>query len=110
MLSVLISQVCVLVFFVFKQKTAYEMRISDWSSDVCSSDLAVEHGIPEPLIDGGLAPARATGRDPHLLWKFSLVDLPVKRRATEPSAFEHGLDPEDAIGSFGRHGLILHCL
>src|SRR3546814_7619613 len=31
--------VCVLFVF-FKQKTAYEMRISDWSSDVCSSDLA----------------------------------------------------------------------
>src|SRR3546814_5563657 len=31
---------CVIVFiFFFKQKTAYEMRISDWSSDVCSSDL-----------------------------------------------------------------------
>src|SRR3546814_9641896 len=30
-------------FFCFKQKTAYEMRISDWSSDVCSSDL------PQPL-------------------------------------------------------------
>src|SRR3546814_7018224 len=29
---------CLCVFF-FKQKTAYEMRISDWSSDVCSSDL-----------------------------------------------------------------------
>src|SRR3546814_13544117 len=29
----------VIVFFFFKQKTAYEMRISDWSSDVCSSDL-----------------------------------------------------------------------
>src|SRR3546814_9140012 len=29
----------VLVVFFFKQKTAYEMRISDWSSDVCSSDL-----------------------------------------------------------------------
>src|SRR3546814_4946984 len=28
-----------MVFFCFKQKTAYEMRISDWSSDVCSSDL-----------------------------------------------------------------------
>src|SRR3546814_7479081 len=27
------------LFFFFKQKTAYEMRISDWSSDVCSSDL-----------------------------------------------------------------------
>src|SRR3546814_8853657 len=31
------------LFFFFKQKTAYEMRISDWSSDVCSSDL--EYGI-----------------------------------------------------------------
>src|SRR3546814_13103804 len=30
------------VFFFFKQKTAYEMRISDWSSDVCSSDLRIE--------------------------------------------------------------------
>src|SRR3546814_1254993 len=29
------------VFFLFKQKTAYEMRISDWSSDVCSSDLMI---------------------------------------------------------------------
>src|SRR3546814_5499597 len=28
-----------IIFFFFKQKTAYEMRISDWSSDVCSSDL-----------------------------------------------------------------------
>src|SRR3546814_19943256 len=32
---------CLLSFFFFKQKTAYEMRISDWSSDVCSSDLTV---------------------------------------------------------------------
>src|SRR3546814_4589577 len=30
------------MFFFFKQKTAYEMRISDWSSDVCSSDLGPE--------------------------------------------------------------------
>src|SRR3546814_7393183 len=32
--------VCVVLFFFFKQKTAYELRISDWSSDVCSSDLS----------------------------------------------------------------------
>src|SRR3546814_18265237 len=32
----------VVVFFFFKQKTAYEMRISDWSSDVCSSDLLAQ--------------------------------------------------------------------
>src|SRR3546814_3207359 len=31
---------CYFFFFFFKQKTAYEMRISDWSSDVCSSDLS----------------------------------------------------------------------
>src|SRR3546814_19977824 len=36
-----------ILFFVFKQKTAYEMRISDWSSDVCSSDLLLAHGAHE---------------------------------------------------------------
>src|SRR3546814_3192788 len=36
---------CYLVVFFFKQKTAYEMRISDWSSDVCSSDLEVGIGV-----------------------------------------------------------------
>src|SRR3546814_6537924 len=48
--------ICVILFFFFKQKTAYEMRISDWSSDVCSSDLYpfdVSHtGIWEPDADG----------------------------------------------------------
>src|SRR3546814_16811398 len=44
------------VFFFFKQKTAYEMRISDWSSDVCSSDLKDgayrwAEGRMEPLRD-----------------------------------------------------------
>src|SRR3546814_1241655 len=34
-----VCQYSVCYFFFFKQKTAYEMRISDWSSDVCSSDL-----------------------------------------------------------------------
>src|SRR3546814_12025621 len=55
------------MFFFFKQKTAYEMRISDWSSDVCSSDLemirmtmddgaeiAVYHAQPEGDRRGGL--------------------------------------------------------
>src|SRR3546814_2207682 len=38
-----------MLFFFFKQKTAYEMRISDWSSDVCSSDL---NGVaPQGLLD-----------------------------------------------------------
>src|SRR3546814_9952080 len=33
---------CFMCFFFFKQKTAYELRISDWSSDVCSSDLYLD--------------------------------------------------------------------
>src|SRR3546814_13076000 len=40
--------------FFFKQKTAYEMRISDWSSDVCSSDLrhARRVGVPVEQVEG----------------------------------------------------------
>src|SRR3546814_428672 len=43
------------LFFFFKQKTAYEMRISDWSSDVCSSDLVVQ---PEQPLDRALIQIR----------------------------------------------------
>src|SRR3546814_8480765 len=43
---------CRLLFFFFKQKTAYEMRISDWSSDVCSSDLPEEVGGFLRALDG----------------------------------------------------------
>src|SRR3546814_6292173 len=49
-------------FFFFKQKTAYEMRISDWSSDVCSSDLIARFArleradlMPEPKRPRALA-------------------------------------------------------
>src|SRR3546814_12676767 len=38
------------VFFFFKQKTAYEMRISDWSSDVCSSDLLAVCGVDRKIF------------------------------------------------------------
>src|SRR3546814_3243116 len=43
-----------LVFFLFEQKTAYEMRISDWSSDVCSSDLSalVGFNIIDRVLNG----------------------------------------------------------
>src|SRR3546814_16432299 len=47
----------VFVVFFFKQKTAYEMRISDWSSDVCSSDLP-DLGALHPARDRPLVPAR----------------------------------------------------
>src|SRR3546814_14691922 len=44
-----------LCFFFFKQKTAYEMRISDWSSDVCSSDLCRRRPAPRTGGRGGHA-------------------------------------------------------
>src|SRR3546814_143057 len=46
---------CGVCFFFFKQKTAYEMRISDWSSDVCSSDLTLH-----VLKESGLATLMVT--------------------------------------------------
>src|SRR3546814_13392023 len=57
---------------IFKQKTAYEMRISDWSSDVCSSDLSClprrrrSRGDPRPRPGRRRAPSRrcAAGRSP----------------------------------------------
>src|SRR3546814_9404698 len=65
-----IECVCSGVFF-FKQKTAYEMRISDWSSDVCSSDLrqhlAQERGqrlgvvVDAPVLPQRLEPRRDLG-------------------------------------------------
>src|SRR3546814_10225715 len=62
-----------LFFFVFKQKTAYEMRISDWSSDVCSSDLHAEMDAklvrlrPRKNLHDRQQPVEARGRYPTLL-------------------------------------------
>src|SRR3546814_7969315 len=59
MCAACISVVSLFVFF-FKQKTAYEMRISDWSSDVCSSDLCF------PINVGG---ASASGPRRIVCWR-----------------------------------------
>src|SRR3546814_1334981 len=56
---------CNVVFFFFKQKTAYEMRISDWSSDVCSSDLVIahhEHPVQAGQADGVMGKNIRRGR------------------------------------------------
>src|SRR3546814_3422146 len=62
------SWLCVgLLVFFFKQKTAYEMRISDWSSDVCSSDLgqSAEAGLAASAVVGALDPG--DDREPELV-------------------------------------------
>src|SRR3546814_11831677 len=53
-----VSVLFMFVFFFFKQKTAYEMRISDWSSDVCSSDLHTGAIVKE------IIPAFASRQEP----------------------------------------------
>src|SRR3546814_7489680 len=54
MLTMCHNRLCYLIFvcFFFKQKTAYEMRISDWSSDVCSSDLIAVRSSTHPVDEG----------------------------------------------------------
>src|SRR3546814_20740657 len=56
MLSLFVDFIFSYLVFFFKQKTAYEMRISDWSSDVCSSDLPP---LPDALDTLGHRPAAA---------------------------------------------------
>src|SRR3546814_8632549 len=67
-------------FFFFKQKTAYEMRISDWSSDVCSSDLNL---VQQLLLDGAVAdqPAGVVGlADDHRAVGVDLGDREADMR------------------------------
>src|SRR3546814_11337634 len=69
-------------FFLFKQKTAYEMRISDWSSDVCSSDLLAdrtETGV------AGIRAVLAIARHAH--HDQTWIDRPQRVPAQAP-AFE----------------------
>src|SRR3546814_3803899 len=71
-------------FFFFKQKTAYEMRISDWSSDVCSSDLNLTITVGE-LEAGKSAAKPAQDDDGGKAQKSNALglvvsDLPAARR------------------------------
>src|SRR3546814_2617819 len=79
----------VLVFFFFKQKTAYEMRISDWSSDVCSSDLrarnrhAREAFVPLEDWDAEAAPEQENAlvaSDTLRLYEAAIAGLPERTR------------------------------
>src|SRR3546814_15070460 len=77
------------VFF-FKQKTAYEMRISDWSSDVCSSDLyiAIVRSILAMLDDQyELAVIAAVETDSNDRWELAAFTQYRARAGCSPSFF-----------------------
>src|SRR3546814_13418269 len=127
---------CSVIFF-FKQKTAYEMRISDWSSDVCSSDLQVRRrggaedgGVggdrrhAETILDGlpGVRAAACVGAGYHARLRADLGDvgdgigvLLRERPAAERVAHADGevgrahLDAVDP-GSGQHVGVVLHSL
>src|SRR3546814_15122992 len=119
------------MFFFFKQKTAYEMRISDWSSDVCSSDLNAPIGsqiVPYPespetdmtalgrsfrgqrgrvLLRESVAVTAAGGPAPQADWRPQDVtpDLSRAMTADNPSpARDSVCTPYGALREEGRRG------
>src|SRR3546814_3237936 len=81
------------MFFFFKQKTAYEMRISDWSSDVCSSDLRRLSGLGKRLFDIAVSAAILLLTLPIVL----LTALAVKLESEGPAFFR-----QRRIGLYGQ--------
>src|SRR3546814_14092595 len=87
-----------LIFF-FKQKTAYEMRISDWSSDVCSSDLRV---LPDQILARHFRPQIA-----DLRTHVAMGELEPRTRECIGELVGVPVEP---LGDFaiGRVGLVRH--
>src|SRR3546814_6832548 len=86
-------------FFFFKQKTAYEMRISDWSSDVCSSDLSPRRdeqlgpGTRRRVSSRG-GPRRCVQRTPVLHDQPEPVGTGQRAQGTGPGSPAYPKDPE----------------
>src|SRR3546814_4466471 len=111
-----VSLLRLFLFFFFKQKTAYEMRISDWSSDVCSSDLVrvlqlageiaaieaggavhlAERGGGRRLVLEGLEPRLPAGAE--LAAHTALHEGPAHRRRV-------GLELAQFLGVLARQGI-----
>src|SRR3546814_8397873 len=100
-----VTYVVVLSLFFFKQKTAYEMRISDWSSDVCSSDL---HNIillqPSSyrVFDGSRATAYSEKDEPvplglrgQALWR---IEQSVRATCPQHVLLRFGRSEERRVG------------
>src|SRR6058998_2697891 len=86
------------VFFFFKQKTAYEMVMSDWSSDVCSSDLDPATGaIITPIYQTSTYVQDAVGE--HKGYDYSRVANPTRTALQEALASLEGADHGIAFSS-----------
>src|SRR3546814_4457198 len=87
---------CLFIFFFFKQKTAYEMRISDWSSDVCSSDLHAPLAAPRPALGRRAQPESRRGEHPPVRDR---PPLSRRRRASDAGAVDGGRQARAQLAS-----------
>src|SRR3546814_7198038 len=95
---------CYGVFFFFKQKTAYDVRICDWSSDVCSSDLLGQ--ICANLIQNDRF---AFASDPDSQVTVRWIEVAnVNRERNDDSAFHDGAPLR--LVSLGQHGFEEACI
>src|SRR3546814_4820120 len=107
-----------MIFFFFKQKTAYEMRISDWSSDVCSSDLPHRgrRGVLRDRVDCAADPdaardidraAEAADLEPRRILagiNAAADDGAVDYEAEIGAGSGDGADGDVAVGGADPHG------
>src|SRR3546814_5497316 len=92
--------------FFFKQKTAYEMRISDWSSDVCSSDLITGRSfIVDPRVDGKVTVVSARPMSPEQVWDTFESVLRVSGFAVVPAGGMYKVVPEGMAAADGGVGM-----
>src|SRR3546814_17969862 len=86
-------------FLFFKQKTAYEMRISDWSSDVCSSDLLIEGHVGRIAQDAYDLPKIRNA--PHSFYQIAHRDRLVDKIRCDDKYCPHPLERSE-VRSVGK--------
>src|SRR3546814_4244332 len=94
------------MFFFFKQKTAYELRISDWSSDVCSSDLAFGKPDEDRLADQKMADVQLDDLRNRGDWLDIVVGQPMTRMHLYPVLGRKRRRIGEAL-QLGRPGMVL---
>src|SRR3546814_3525674 len=107
---------CLFMFFFFKQKTAYEMRISDWSSDVCSSDLQDHPGQSTLYVDwkawqacAWILSARSSGRG-HPSSRMRYSDMSPEDRSAPGPPSPEGDRKSTRLQSLMRISYAVFCL
>src|SRR3546814_12245573 len=102
-IAVLLALCLLCIFFFFKQKTAYEMRISDWSSDVCSSDLPAARR-EQAVQETALAAQQHAFEEPAVGRHGALGHQPREDRMT----LQEVEDPARHVGGEALHHAVRH--